>query len=159
MPSLDDGTSPALEPESSARLLVCPKLVLVNRERGTVLLCRRRGERDLNDMWSLVGGKMKPNDHDIVSALKREVSEEVGTAARYELASQASIDLLHHHWTGHRMVLPHFLAWWVGGTIALNTDEYSDKCWQPIAKLSDLADVVSTVPAVVDRLLSLHVSR
>jgi len=41
-----------------------------------VLLCKRQGETELNEIFTFIGGKMETTDDSILQGLKREKDEE-----------------------------------------------------------------------------------
>lgn len=50
----------------------CPKFVLFDSSLQKVLLCKRNGEADYNDTYSLPGWKVENSDSDIRKGMQRE---------------------------------------------------------------------------------------
>lgn len=131
----------------------CPKLVVID---GTsVLLCRRAGEADLDGIYSFIGGKMEHGDESIIAALHREKTEEVGSSVKLRLLASYSLNAEFTKADGNRMILPHFLAHYVGGPIELN-EEYSEFQWVELDKLSDFGPKIDNIPEICAELQRLQ---
>lgn len=133
----------------------CPKLAVFNQEVNEVLLCRRKGEQDYDGIFSLTGGKMEHSDASIIAALHREKSEEVGADFKVKVLPYPSIDVFFVKKDGSRMILPHFLAYHIGGEIVLN-EEYSEYAWVRLDSLSEFEPKISNISWIVPSLARLR---
>lgn len=122
----------------------CPKLAVFNAARTELLLCRRRGEADYDQVFSLIGGKMEHKDASIEEAIRREKDEEVGSKFRVRLLQHLSVDVLFTKKDGNRMILPHFYAEHVSGEIVLS-DEYSEFRWISVDRLEACAPMIENI--------------
>jgi 8-oxo-dGTP diphosphatase len=68
--------------------------------RGRVLLTQRLPGQPMGGLWELPGGKVEPGEAP-VAALARELSEELGCAARVG----AVYDVVHHGYTHFELVM------------------------------------------------------
>ncbi len=133
----------------------CQKIVVFSRDKTKVLLCKRKGEEDYDNMFSFIGGKMETDDISIIEGLKREKNEEVGKMFKIKIYPLFSFNLLFKKKEGNSMVLPHYLAIYENGKINLN-EEYSDYQWIEINKLKDFEPKIPTIPEAVNNLLKLE---
>ena len=132
----------------------CPKLFLIDEAASAVLLARRTGEADYDQTFSLIGGKMERGDGSLLTALSREKNEEIGTRAIVEVLPTFSHNVVFHKADGNAIVLPHFLARYVGGDIQLN-DEYSEYRWVALDRLASFTPMIENIPEVGRILLRL----
>lgn len=141
----------------TAILMHCvPKLAIVHQHEGKVLLCRRANETDLNGVFTFIGGKMELADADIVETLRRERDEEIGPDVRLRLLHTYSIITEYRRLDGLRQILPHYLAFYVGGRIALSS-EYSEAIWVHIRHLDGWeAPMIRNIPGVLQGLMALR---
>jgi len=119
-----------------------------------VLLCKRAGEADLDEVFSFPGGKMETTDESLIAGMQREKNEEIGVAAKIKLYPQFSTNLLYKKKDGNTVVLPHYLAIFKSGEIHIN-EEYSEYCWVKIQNLRSFEPKVSNIPDTVVTLLKL----
>lgn len=136
---------------------VCPKLAVISsggtgRRDIKVLLCRRTGETDYNDTWSLIGGKVEVGDDDLLDAIERERDEEVGSRFTIAVHVALAVPVLWRKGDGTPMVLPHYLAVHRKGAIILGA-EYSEYTWVPLAELNDFGPMVDNIKWIVPRLI------
>ena len=131
----------------------CPKIAVFDGDN--VLLCRRTGEADLDGVFTFIGGKMEHHDPTIVDALRREKDEEIGTDVHLAVLTRYSINVEFDKADGSRMILPHYLADWLGGEIKLSP-EYSEHRWVPTDHLADLAPIVPNIPEICAQLTRLR---
>lgn len=128
----------------------CPKIILFSTDRTKILLAKRRGEQDYDGVYGFIGGKSETTDESLLSALKREKDEEIGSSARVEICWRMSCyQVLFRKKDGNAMVLPHHIARFTGGDIKLNTDEYADYQWIEIAKLDQFEPKIANIPETV----------
>jgi 8-oxo-dGTP pyrophosphatase MutT (NUDIX family) len=133
----------------------CQKLVVFSEDWGSVLLARRQGEADYDGTFAFIGGKMETGDKSIIAGLKREKDEEIGAAAKVRVYPQATNNLLFQKADGSSIILPHYLAQYVGGKITLNADEYSEFRWVELADLPALESKIENIPAMAAWALAL----
>ena len=141
---------------TSARVLLCPKVALVDELTESVLLCRRTGEQDYDAHFSLVGGKLHEDDGSLAEGIRRELREELGDRVRGSIHLGCSVDVLFTKTSGDRMLLPHYYARFDGGQIDLNPAEYDEMRWVPVSALRATSPLIENVPAIVERLASLR---
>lgn len=113
----------------------CQKIVLLSKDGKQLLLAKRKGEADYDGVYSCIGGKMEITDKSFLDGLKREKDEEIGAGAKIKVYPLSTYNFLYTKKDGNKMVLPYHLAYFVGGLIELNTNEYSDYKWIPIESL------------------------
>ncbi len=128
----------------------CPKIILFSEDGQSVLLARRRGEQDYDGVYTFIGGKTETTDESLLAGLKREKDEEIGTQATVKICWNTSCyQVLFRKKDGNSMVIPHHVAYYLGGEISLNSQEYDDCQWVPVAKMKDLQPIVSNIPDAV----------
>lgn len=127
----------------------CQKLVVFSKDWQSVLLARRSTEADYDGAFSFIGGKLETSDVSLADGLGRETSEEIGPAAVIEVYLGVSHNLLFRKKDGNSMILPHYLAHYLGGGIVLNKTEYSEYRWMPVGKLEALEPKIDNIPACV----------
>ena len=132
----------------------CQKIVVFSKDKKKVLLCKRKGERDYDGVFSFIGGKMETSDKDILAALKREKTEEVGKDFRINLYPEYSTNLLFIKKDGNYMILPHYLAIHISGEINLN-EKYSEYKWVSIDSLEHFEPKIPGIPGIVKKLIEL----
>ena len=126
----------------------CQKIVVFNEARDAVLLAKRKGEADFDGTFSFIGGKLETFDGGLLSGLQREKNEEIGTTAKLKICPSLSHNEYYIKKDGNAMVLPHYLAIYTGGDIALN-EEYSEYEWVKLSELHDFKPKIDTIePAV-----------
>ena len=134
----------------------CPKIVIVSSDLTKVFLCKRKGERDYDGVFSFIGGKMERTDASIIAGLSREKNEEVGSGFKIELYPTFSLNLLFQKKDGSPMILPHYLAIYKEGEVNLNAEEYSEYAWVEITNLEKFEPKIETIPEAVRELLKLY---
>ncbi len=127
----------------------CQKLVLFSQDWSKVFLAKRRGEADYDQTYSFICGKLETTDDSIITGLKREKDEEVGADFKVRVYPAATKNILYIKNSGDSMILPHYIAQYVGGKVVLNEEEYCDYIWAPVKGLSDLEPKVETIPDCV----------
>jgi|TARA_B100002003_G_scaffold245418_1_gene273202 ADP-ribose pyrophosphatase YjhB (NUDIX family) len=125
----------------------CQKIVVLSKDKSKVLLCKRKGETDYNDVFSFIGGKMETSDASIIQGLKREKDEEVGEKFQIMIYPTFSSNLLFKKEDGNSMILPHYLAIYKEGDINLN-EEYSEYQWVEINKLDEFEPKIANIPEI-----------
>lgn len=133
----------------------CQKIIVLSKDKSSVLLCKRKGEADYNGVFSFIGGKMENTDLSIIEGLKREKDEEVGVEFQILLYPIFSLNLLFRKKDGNSMILPHYLAIYEKGDIKLN-EEYSEYKWIKIDKLNEFEPKIENIPETVNELLRLE---
>lgn len=123
----------------------CQKLIILSPDKQSVLLAKRKGEADLDGVFSFVGGKMETTDETTVDGMKREKNEEIGTSAKIKILPDETNNLLFHKKDGNCMVLPHIAGVFVSGDIVLN-DEYSEYKWVSVAEIESFEPKVQNIP-------------
>ncbi|MDP1833527.1 MAG: NUDIX domain-containing protein [Candidatus Moranbacteria bacterium] len=126
----------------------CPKIVVFSNDLKSVLLCRRKDEKDHNGIFSFIGGKMETTDESIVAGLAREKDEEVGKDFRIDLYAKYSANLFFIKKDGSKMILPHYYAIHKSGEIKLN-EEYSEFRWVMNNELKNFEPKISNIPESV----------
>ena len=124
-------------------------------DRSAVLLARRKGENDFDEVYSFIGGKMETTDESIIAGMQREKNEEVGEEFKIKLYSVFNTTIYFHKKDGSCMVLPHYYCQHVGGEIKLN-EEYSDYKWVSLKELKDFEPKIATIPDAIEKLLRLE---
>jgi 8-oxo-dGTP pyrophosphatase MutT (NUDIX family) len=132
----------------------CPKLVILSHDHKTVLLGKRRIEQDYDAVFSFFGGKMENSDLDILSAIQREKTEEIGNKCWIELFPLYSMNYFFVKKDGNHMVVPHYYSRFAGGEIVLS-DEYSEYKWVKLIDLNAFGPKIGTIPEAVNRALVL----
>jgi ADP-ribose pyrophosphatase YjhB (NUDIX family) len=132
----------------------CQKIVVFSPDNKKVLLARRKGEKDYDEVYSFIGGKMEVSDKNIVEGLRREKTEEVGSKFIIALYPVYNVMNFYVKKDGNSMILPHFYARHVRGEIKLNS-EYSDYKWIPVSELKSFEPKIPTILDVVKRLLQI----
>lgn len=123
----------------------CQKLVVLSQDKTKVLLAKRKGEADYNEVYSFIGGKMETTDESILAGMKREKDEEIGKEARIAVLQNETYNLLFRKKDGNSMILPHIASIFVSGTITLS-DEYSEYVWVPIDELDSFEPKIQNIP-------------
>ena len=72
----------------------CPKIIVISKNKTNVLLCKRKGERDYDEVFSFAGGKMETADASIAEGIKREKNEELGENFKVKLFQTFSLNIL-----------------------------------------------------------------
>lgn len=129
--------------------LYCQKIVLFSENFTQVLLAKRQGEQDYDGVFTFVGGKMEASDESIVRGMQREKDEEIGAHAQIRLYADSSYNILFRKADGSNMILPHYVASFVGGEIALS-DEYEVYKWVAVDELDAFEPKIENIPKVVD---------
>lgn len=132
----------------------CQKIVVFSNDLKSVLLCKRKGEKDYDGTYSFIGGKMETIDGSFIRGLQREKNEEVGIDFKVEIYPNFTLNLLFKKNSGDFMVLPHFYARHVEGEVRLN-EEYSDFKWVKIEDLEKFEPKISSIPDAVNKMLLL----
>ena len=133
----------------------CQKLIVFSEDWGKVLLARRQGEADYDDAFSFIGGKMDTSDESILVGLAREKNEEIGASAKVRVYQPATNNLFFRKKDGSSMILPHYLARFMGGEIMLNEEEYSEFRWVAVDDLPALEPKIENIPDMVAWALTL----
>jgi NADH pyrophosphatase NudC (nudix superfamily) len=126
----------------------CQKIVVFSSDLTSVLLCRRQDEKDLNGIFTFIGGKMEITDESILAGLLREKNEEVGAAFKINIFTKYSTNLFYIKKDGSRMILPHYFAIHKSGEIVLNS-EYSEYRWVKIEDLNEFEPKIPNIPKTV----------
>lgn len=132
----------------------CQKIVVFKDNNTKVLLAKRKGENDFNEIYSFIGGKMEITDGGILEGLKREKSEETGEDFKIKIWPTFNTMVYFVKKDGTFMVLPHYYARYERGEIQLN-EEYDDYQWVEVAKLAEFEPKVFSVELMVKNLLRL----
>ncbi len=132
----------------------CQKLVVFSTDGSAVLLAKRKGENDFDEVYSFIGGKMEVMDDSVVAGMQREKNEEVGVEFKIKLYPVFNTVVYFHKKDGSCMVLPHYYCQHVSGEIKLN-EEYSDYKWVPLSELKSFAPKIFSIDDMVEKLLRL----
>jgi len=132
----------------------CQKIVVFKDNNTKVLLAKRVGESDHNEMYSFIGGKMEITDGGILEGIKREKNEEVGEGFKIKIYPIFNTMNYFVKKDGSYMVLPHYYARYESGEVILN-EEYSDYKWVEVAELAEFEPKIETVEIMVKNLLKL----
>ena len=133
----------------------CQKLIVFSSDEKSVLLCKRKGEVNFNETFSLIGGKLQMDDESIVAGLKREKDEDVGENFKIKFYPTYTINLLHTIKNGSRMVLPHYYAIHIEGDIKLNKEEYSEYRWVSLDEIETFEPKIDGIPQQIQKILEL----
>jgi 8-oxo-dGTP pyrophosphatase MutT (NUDIX family) len=125
----------------------CQKLVILSEDRTKVLLARRKGETDYNEVFTFIGGKMETADESLVSAMKREKDEEIGAGAVVNVLPEETYNVLFQKQDGNAMILPHIAGVYISGEIQLS-NEYSEYAWVSVEVLDDFEPKVENIPSI-----------
>ncbi|MFA6888845.1 MAG: NUDIX domain-containing protein [Candidatus Woesearchaeota archaeon] len=134
---------------------ICQKIVVFSKDHTKVLLCKRKGEQDLDGIFTFIGGKLEVSDDNLLAGLQREKNEEVSKDFHIKLCPTFSVNHEFTRKSGHKMFLPHYYAVHFKGEIQLN-EEYSEYKWVALKDLDSFEPKVETIPAVVKELLQLR---
>jgi 8-oxo-dGTP pyrophosphatase MutT (NUDIX family) len=122
----------------------CQKLVILSEDRTKVLLARRKGEADYNEVFAFIGGKMETTDESLVAAMKREKEEEIGSEARVKVFSEETYNVFFQKQDGTAMILPHIAGVFISGEIQLS-NEYSEYAWVSVEGLDDFEPKIQNI--------------
>jgi 8-oxo-dGTP pyrophosphatase MutT (NUDIX family) len=131
----------------------CPKLVVFSADGRSVLLAKRKDEADYNGVYSFIGGKLDVSDGSIAAGLRREKTEEIGTACQIKVALNPTINLQFAKSDGSSMILPHHYAEFVDGDIHINPGEYSEYAWVELSELGGFEPKIPSIPHMVEAVL------
>lgn len=126
----------------------CQKIVVFSKDGLSVLLARRRGEEDYDGVFSFIGGKLESTDGGLVSGLRREKAEEIGSGCKISVLADMSLNEYFIKSSGQPMVLPHYYAKFLGGEIMLN-GEYSEYKWVKVDEIDDFEPKIETISRIV----------
>lgn len=126
----------------------CQKTILFSEDGSSILLAKRKGEQDYDGVFSLIGGKLETTDGGFVEGLRREKDEEIGAEAHMVICPVVTYNVYFQKKDGHHMVLPHYIAKYTGGKIAIN-EEYSEYQWVRLEDLEAFEPKIENIPAVV----------
>jgi NADH pyrophosphatase NudC (nudix superfamily) len=144
----------SIENKEKYNFQYCQKIVVFSQDFKKVLLCKRKGENDYEGVYSFIGGKMEVTDKNLISAMQREKNEEVGENFKIKVYTEFSNNLTFKKKSGDYMILPHYLAIYIGGDIELNK-EYSEYQWVNIEDLEQFEPKIKNIPESVNKLLKL----
>ncbi len=122
----------------------CPKIIVFSTDLQSVLLCKRKGEKDYNGIFSFIGGKMEITDGSILEGIKREKDEEVGSDFKINIDLNYSSNLFFEKHDGSKMILPHYFAVYSKGDINLS-EEYSEYKWVRIKELGNFEPKIKNI--------------
>lgn len=129
----------------------CQKIVILSKNKDSVLLCKRKGENDYNETFSFAGGKMETSDKSILAGITREKNQELGENFKINLLITYTTNLLFRKRNDKYMILPHLLAIHQEGEIKLNK-EYSEYKWVPIDSLNEFEPKIQSIPEIIQTL-------
>ncbi|MCX6794489.1 MAG: NUDIX domain-containing protein [Candidatus Falkowbacteria bacterium] len=130
----------------------CQKIVVFSKDRQSVLLCKRKDEKDYDGVFSFIGGKMEIGDESILAGLKREKDEEVGPEFKIKINPKYSANIFFIKKNGLRMILPHYYAIHQSGEIELGA-EYSEFNWVRIDDLEKFEPKIKNIPDSVREMM------
>jgi len=133
----------------------CQKIIVLSKDLTQVLLCKRKGENDFDEVFSFIGGKMEVTDETILAGLTREKNEEVGEDFKINIYPTYSTNISFRKKDGNTMILPHYLAIYQNGEINLN-EEYSEYRWIPISEIDSFEPKIPTILSVLTKILDLE---
>lgn len=123
----------------------CQKLVIISADKQSVLLAKRKGEADYDDIFSFIGGKMETTDETVVDGMKREKDEEIGPGVKVKILPDETTNVFFRKKDGNSMILPHIAGVFVSGDIVLN-EEYSEYKWVPVAEIDSFGPKIENIP-------------
>lgn len=118
------------------RLLVVAAFI---ERRGRVLLSQRRADQSFPLAWEFPGGKVEPGE-DLISALVREIREELGCTVRIK----AIVDLVFHAYPDFDLIMPVYRANIIAGIPRAR--EVAAIAWVPRRGLAKLSLPPADVP-------------
>jgi 8-oxo-dGTP diphosphatase len=118
------------------RLLVVAAFI---ERRGRVLLSQRRADQSFPLAWEFPGGKVEPGE-DLISALVREIREELGCTVRIK----AIVDLVFHAYPDFDLIMPVYRANIIAGIPRAR--EVAAIAWVPRRSLAKLSLPPADVP-------------
>jgi 8-oxo-dGTP diphosphatase len=119
-----------------SRLLVVAAFV---ERRGRVLLSQRRADQSFPLAWEFPGGKVEPGE-DLVSALVREIREELGCTIRVG----DILDLVFHAYPDFDLVMPVYRATITRGSP--RACQVAAIAWVPCSRLAEMNMPPADVP-------------
>lgn len=125
------------------------KLVIFSKDLKKVLVAKRQGEADYNNIYTFIGGKMETTDESFVESMKREKDEEIGENVVIEIIAKITYNILFRKKNGDSVVIAHIPARYISGDIELS-DEYSDYKWVTLSELKEFEPKASNIPAIAD---------
>lgn len=128
----------------------CQKIVLFSEDQTEILLAKRQGEADYDGIYSFIGGKLETTDGGLLQGLRREKNEEIGEEAQLDVCPILSFNHYFVKKNGAHLILPHYVAIYRGGDIAIN-EEYSDYKWIKLADLAAFEPKIENIPEAVER--------
>lgn len=129
-------------------------MVLLSKDKQSVLLAKRQGESDYDATFTFTGGKLEVTDADFVDGLKREKDEELGEKCKVKICPYISWNVLFRKVDGNTVIVAHFPAQYVGGDIELS-DEYSEYQWVKLSELENFGPKVPNIPDITRRIIEL----
>jgi 8-oxo-dGTP pyrophosphatase MutT (NUDIX family) len=129
--------------------IYCQKLVILSADKKSVLLAKRQGEEDYDQTYTFIGGKMETTDKNIVSAMKREKDEEIGSKCIVKVLAEETYNVLFRKNNGDSVILPHIAGIYLTGDIELS-DEYNDYAWVPLTKLEAFGPKVPNITEITN---------
>jgi 8-oxo-dGTP diphosphatase len=118
------------------RLLVVAAFI---ERRGRVLLSQRRADQSFPLAWEFPGGKVESGE-DLISALVREIREELGCTVRIK----AIVDLVFHAYPEFDLIMPVYRANIIAGIPRAR--EVAAIAWVPRRGLAKLSLPPADVP-------------
>ena len=132
----------------------CQKIVVFRNNNTEVLLAKRIGEKDFDETYTFIGGKMETKDGGILEGLRREKTEEMGEDFKIKIYPVFNTMNFYIKKDGSNMILPHYYARYESGEIKLN-EEYSDYQWVEVEKLAEFEPKVFSIESMAKNLLRL----
>jgi ADP-ribose pyrophosphatase YjhB (NUDIX family) len=132
----------------------CQKIVVFSKNGESVLLAKRKGEADYDEMYSFIGGKMETTDRDILDGLRREKNEEVGEQFKINIYPVFNITKYFIKKDGNAMVLPHYYAQHIEGEVNLS-QEYSEIKWILLSDLEQFEPKIENITEIVQKFIDI----
>jgi len=112
-------------------------IMLINKNNGKILLCKRSGDSDAPNQWCGLGGGIEDGEEPLVAA-KRELMEEASISPEsYELIDESPLFI---HNTASGFVFNNFYAYCEDDEPKLN-DEHTDYKWVSIVEMNEMKDL------------------
>lgn len=127
------------------------KMVLLSRDKKSVLLAKRQSESDYDATFTFAGGKLEVSDDDFIDGLRREKDEELGEKCKVKICPLISWNVLFRKADGNTVIVAHFPAHYLGGEIELS-DEYSEYKWVKLSELEEFEPKVPNIPHITQRI-------
>jgi ADP-ribose pyrophosphatase YjhB (NUDIX family) len=115
-----------------------------------VLLVKRKNTDSTEESYSFIGGTFDDADSDIVTGLKREKKEEIGSSCYVRIYSDWNLQTIQKKQDGNTSIQPHYLGIFMGGEIKPSKD-HLEYIWVDLADLKYFAPKISAIPDIAEK--------